>query len=202
MTDEKRTKRREYLRKWYQENKVKILAKQKEWIKNNKDKRSATQKRYADTHKEQIKERLKRWEKQNPDKVIKKKNTYKQKNPDKVREWRTSWAKNNRDKENARHRRWSKHNPDKVREVLHIRRARKANTLVTLTRQQEREILATGCFFADDDCSGPLSIAHDMPISKGGQTTRGNLFCLCRRHNARMQAKTLAETIKQTSLPI
>lgn len=44
---------------------------------------------------------------------------------------------------------------------------------------------------------GRLTIAHDIPVSKGGNTTRANVFCLCQSHNSRMYQNTLAQELKQ-----
>lgn len=151
----------------------------------------------------------------NPDRTKVINDRWRKKNPDKKREYWNRWCKKNPEKHKASEiakrtkrkakraeetRRWIKAHPEKKLEYDHRRRSKKATTLSTLTARQAREILATGCFFSDNTCSGPLTIAHDIPVSKGGNTTRGNTFCLCKSHNSRMHTHTLADQIRQLTL--
>lgn len=119
-----------------------------------------------------------------------------------------------------RNRQWQNDNPERMKEMRkasalrHIdttrrvhrlaqqrRNARKAKIIDNLTKEQMQEIISRGCFFSNlGNCEGPLSIAHDIPIGKNGNTTFANLFCLCRRHNGMMRTKTLAEMVDQLGL--
>lgn len=77
-------------------------------------------------------------------------------------------------------------------------RARKARTVDDLTPAQGEEILQAGCFFeGNGECGDPLVLAHNVPLSKGGNTTKANIFCLCKRHNSQMGTKSLSEMLSQ-----
>ena len=78
------------------------------------------------------------------------------------------------------------------------RRALRAETVDTLTSDQSAVILAQGCWFCD--ATEDLTLAHNIPVSKQGNTTAGNVFCLCRRCNSSMATKSLSETIEQLEL--
>lgn len=92
-------------------------------------------------------------------------------------------------------------NPERSRARNAKRRARKAQTLCDLSMDDQKDILARGCLFAHlGDCEGSLALAHDVAVSKGGNTTRANVFCLCNRHNGQMHTKGLAEMMTQMPL--
>lgn len=119
-------------------------------------------------------------------------------NPEKVREQTRRWNLENPERKREAERRWKLANPDKRRLYQARRKARKADTMVNLRVDEVNTIIRGGCFFSHlGDCNGPLTLAHDVPISKGGNTTEANIFCLCRRHNSQMQRKTLAEIFGQ-----
>ncbi len=100
-------------------------------------------------------------------------------------------------KRKERHNRWIRENPQKAGN--HLRREREKDILYDLTRDDIERIKAAGCFICGSHAD--LTIAHDKPVAKGGNTTRGNVFCLCRACNARMGTKTLAQKIKQLLFP-
>lgn len=96
---------------------------------------------------------------------------------------------------------WALAHPEGRRSRQARRRARKANTVDTLTTQETATILAQGCLFRHlGDCDGSPTLAHDIPISKGGNTTEANLFCLCARHNSLMRTKSLSDLFSQLAL--
>lgn len=72
------------------------------------------------------------------------------------------------------------------------RKAKLVDKDKALTKEDLLEIMSE-CKFSGT--TEKLVLAHDIPISRGGKTQKGNVFCLCRRCNVRMAAKTIAELI-------
>lgn len=147
-------------------------------------KRTAVKRKWRLEHPDLAMAITRAWQAKNKDKVLAAVRRWRANHPDKVSEYNKKYASENRDKTRAR----------KL-----LRRARKSDTISNLTRDQEKEILASGCFICGTHDN--LSIAHDIPVSKGGNTTRANTFCLCRKHNSKMYTKTLNDILEQQSLP-
>lgn len=84
------------------------------------------------------------------------------------------------------------------RKYTRLYRARKRGALCNLAADEMLELLAAGCFLCGS--MEDLAVAHDIPTSKNGNTTRGNCFCLCRSCNSKMGNKNLAEVLVQKSL--
>lgn len=78
------------------------------------------------------------------------------------------------------------------------RRARKRATICTLGQDDVKTLEQFPCMFCG--ATENLTIAHDIPISRGGNTTRGNVFVLCMSCNCRMGTKSLAEIVEQGQL--
>jgi hypothetical protein len=125
---------------------------------------------------------------------------YYQQHRERKSETRQLWSSTNKERLQEIRRNWKQNNKDKVKTSKLLRKAKEKGILFKLTAAQTEEVLSRGCFFADNTCSGPLTVAHDTPVSKGGNTTRGNTFCLCLSHNSRMQTKQLKDLLKQKHL--
>lgn len=128
-------------------------------------------------------------------------------NPEKKQEIDRNWALANPERVRENIRKWKLANPERQRANERVQRARrrtrKANTFESLTTEDIAAIMAHGCFFSSlGDCYGPLCLAHDVPLSKGGNTTEANVFCLCHRHNSQMGTRLLSEMIEQLALGI
>lgn len=94
--------------------------------------------------------------------------------------------------------RWKASHPDKVKSLHQKRRGLKQAVVSNLSTADARELLRSGCFFCGS--LERLTIAHDIPLARRGNTTRGNVFCLCQSCNSKMHTKTLPEMIKQKEL--
>ncbi len=124
-------------------------------------------------------------------------------NPEKLRAQVIRWRQANPEKRREYQRKWKQAHLENGRASEARRKARQANTVDALTLEETTAILARGCFFLHlGDCEGQLCIAHNIPISKGGNTTEANVFCLCRRHNLQMRTKSLSEMFGQLALAI
>lgn len=117
------------------------------------------------------------------------------------REYNQKWRLAHLTERREYQRRWTLEHRERTREYTRQRETFKAATINNLTISEAESLLAGACFFAQlGDCEGPLCIAHDIPVTKGGNTTRANVFCLCRRHNSWMRTRTLAELFQQLQL--
>jgi hypothetical protein len=166
-------KRREYSRKYRAEHRDKNLVAVHKW---------------QATHRETKRAVARRWRANNPEKareIIRKSYL-------KFRDAHPERAKEKRRKHDIN---WRATHPEQISLNNSRRRAYKAETYTDLTSTQIKEIKRSGCLFCGtyDD----LTIAHDTPISKKGNTTRGNCFCLCRSCNSAMTTKSLAQKLKQ-----
>lgn len=126
-----------------------------------------------------------KWRRANTDKVRASDQRFRKTHPERVAEWS---------------RRHSRAHPEQRRAIDARRRARKALTICDLSMVDQRKLLARGCFFGGQNCEGPLNLAHDVAVSKGGNTTLANVLCLCKRHNSMMGTKGLAEILIQRPL--
>ena len=123
---------------------------------------------------------------------------YREANPEKVKAGLKKWYEKNKAKVIAKAQEWDKNHPDNAKKRVQARLARKQNAISNLSDDDVRRILEKGCLFcgAKED----LTLAHDTPLSKGGNTTKGNIFCLCRSCNSQMSTKQLKDLLKQKNL--
>lgn len=189
-TDEQRRKATERMRRWRKNNPEKVKEQ------NQSPEKTAQNRAYYQANKEKVAQRAKVWKRNNPDKVRESNRKYQQTHPEteQAKKARYRAAHPEKDKE------YRDAHPESARERKLRRRAKEANSVSSLTAADERAIKKAGCFFADETCAGPLTIAHDTPVANGGNTTRGNTFCLCRKHNQKMATKSLKDKLKQLFL--
>lgn len=157
----------------------------KEYWKKHRAERARYDRQYKEKHPDAVANRKREWRRANPEKVT-------------AHKHRSHQA--HRESNNEKTRQWRQQNPGRVSLLNHRRRDRESNTVTALRADDITAMLKSGCFFADDSCSGPLTVAHDVPIAKGGHTTRGNTFVLCRHHNSEMHTKSLSEMLVQKGL--
>ena len=89
--------RKEYDKKYYEDNKDEILKKQKKYYENNKDEISEKRKEYRQHNPEKIKEGNKKYYEKNKDKILEKRKEYRQHNPEKKKESNKKYYENNKD---------------------------------------------------------------------------------------------------------
>lgn len=133
-------------------------------------------------------ESTQRWRLKNPEKV---KAANARKSPEKQRVvWKLYYEKHSVAlRERSRLRRQL--HPEDKRRSQSKRKALRAATLCTLTAREIEEIRSTECLFCGSMQN--LTLAHDIPVIRGGSTTQENCFCLCASCNSKMGTKTLAE---------
>ena len=93
-------KEKEYQKKYYEENKEKVLEYKKKYGQENKDKIRETKKKYRQDNKEKIKEADKKYRQENKDKVKEWHKKWKQENKDKVKEYNKKYGQENKEKRN------------------------------------------------------------------------------------------------------
>lgn len=168
----------------------------------HREEQRAYWKRYAVENKEKRAEQARRYAIANKEKLAAKAKKYGVENKDKIIAYRKLYYERSREKQIEYGRAWRKAHPEKGAQRYARMRAERSNTIVSLTAEQIKEMKKVGCLFADGTCRGFLSVAHDTPFSLGGNTTRGNTFILCKRHNSMMHTKSLKEMLVQKELPI
>jgi 5-methylcytosine-specific restriction endonuclease McrA len=90
---------------------------------------------------------------------------------------------------------WFGRNPGATDRFNHNRRARKTGSSFLVTAKELERIKAADC--AACGATGPSTIDHIIPLSRGGTDSVGNLMPLCGRCNSSKGTKTLTEWRKQ-----
>lgn len=187
-------KHREYMRRYRETNREKILAQRKAHYAANREKtliamkarrvadpefRAAVKARYAANAKSICAER-RAWYAANREKRLAQKKVY--------------YAKN-RERKIARERIWCVANPEKRADAGNRRRARKlAATAIPIPAAALRALKAAPCAYCD--APGPSTIDHMIPLARGGAHALENLTSACKRCNSRKCTKT-AEDFRQ-----
>lgn len=180
-------KRKEYNRQRYLSRRAVAVKWQHDYYLAHRAEHDAYTRQWDKEHPEYKRERTARSRRNHPGREAEKGRKYRRKYPDKSRQSVSAY----------RHA-----HPERTALRAAEYRARQSCTVNNLTEREVKAMKAAGCFFADNTCSGPLAIAHDVPVVKGGNTTRGNTFVLCRHHNSEMHTRSLAEMLVQKHLPL
>jgi hypothetical protein len=226
LAPEQKERKRERDRAYYAANRERILEKKKEYTATHREQR----KNYLATHAEQRKQahrewarshraylnaRMREWRKRNRDSVKESNRKFRQNHPDAVQEHHKRYYREHRQevlqrsKEYAKQhraqiaeyeRKYCKSHPERNATKYIERRAREKATIDDLTTRDIKTIKSFGCFFCGSKTH--LTIAHDIPVAKKGNTTRANTFCLCSTCNAMMKTYTLSEMLEQQLLPL
>ena len=158
---------------------------------------------------EKRREDLAKWRAENPERVKHYHETsqkaYRERNRETLRAYNAQYNQEHREEKRGNKRRWAEAHPERARQQSRNhdmrRRAKEAETNYQPLSPEEREaLLAPGCFFCGS--REDLSVAHDTPVVKGGDTVLPNLLCLCRSCNSQMGIRSLPEVIEQTPLPL
>lgn len=143
---------------------------------------------------------LKQWRHENRNKMLSGLKAYGREHKEEKRQYDRLYRQRNRDRIRRQKRAWKKTDAGRLlsRKHAQIRLSRINGALFRISNSEIVETCNHGCLFcgATDD----LALAHDLPISEGGPTTRANTFCLCRSCNSQMRTNTLAELMMQLPL--
>jgi hypothetical protein len=122
--------RREYMRKYYQENKEIIKHNYILWQKNNPEKYKESKKKWQRNNPEKYKESIKKWQRNNPEKHKESIKKWQRNNPDKLKKYREKWLKNNPNAKKRMNERKKKYRKEKMKNdpsYRHKVNARKAS---------------------------------------------------------------------------
>lgn len=186
---------KEYSKNYKEKDPERYKKQRKERNRKNKEKAKA----YREENKERSRKRYKEYSSKNKEKIRTRKKAYSESNKEKIRQRNHEYYIENKDRINKRNKEYKSKHPEQKRKNMALRRSVKKNVYANLTAEDVKTILSSGCFFCGS--FSDLTIAHDIPISKGGATTRGNLFCLCRSCNSKMHTRTLPDVMVQLELP-
>lgn len=174
-------KRREYLKRYYAENRDKEIARTRRYREERPDESRATVRRYRDANIDKVRDREKQYRKANRSKRS-------------ARHYRDYPA--NRSKLCAAARLWAKENPTKAAAISARRRARKLGAIVgdpAAVAAREAEIRESRwCVWCQAEVDN-LHIDHIWPLSKGGSHAVYNLQGLCAKHNLSKGSKLLPQ---------
>ena len=132
-------KRREYSRKWYEENK----EKKREYSAENKEKIRETTRKWNAKNKERKSEAQRQWYVENKEKIRENARKRYVENKERMRETTRKWKAKNKERMREAQRQWSKANPSKINEYSANRRATRLNaTPAWLTDKQQAEMAA------------------------------------------------------------
>lgn len=168
--------RKEYDKKYYQENKEKKHEYDKKYYQENKE----YYKKYSEEHKEERREYSRNHYQENKEEKLEYSRIHYQENKEHYREYFVTYRLEN---------------PEAKRLIEQRRRARKAQLPHDLVEEEWYEILEyfnNECAYCGDSESG-LEQEHVIPVSKGGGYTADNIIPACKSCNSSKNARDLEE---------
>ena len=181
--EERKERKREYQRRYYEANKEQESERNRRWYEANyeanKEQYQESSRRWYEANKEQELERMRRWREANKEQFL---------------ECQRRWREANKEQIKERHRRWREANKEQVLERNRRRRARKAGAIrpgfpKPTTASNRRLLTAFGNACAYCGSGGPFHIDHIEPLNAGGLHTPSNLAPACQRCNLSKQDK-------------
>lgn len=136
----------------------------------------------------------KAWYRANRARVLARVKAHAAANRERILAYQADYYAVNTDKVKANVSAYRKANPEKKRHLENKRRAKKASnggshTLEELIEKFER--MGNVCFYCGE--GRPLTIDHDIPLSRGGTDDISNILPSCRSCNSRKNKKTAVE---------
>ena len=139
----------------------------------------------------------KKYRENHPDKVSAYMDKYREEHKDELSESFRKYYLSNHEAMLERARRRRVDHPEDKRMSSRKRKAARHGTICELLPDEIRVIL-TECLFCGSKEN--LTLAHNIPVSRGGHTVKENVFCLCASCNSRMNTKTLDELIAKRKI--
>jgi len=171
--------RKEYRKKYYQENKERELAKHKEWNKNHPE----YYKKYQQEHKEYLVEYYKKYCREHKEHIKENMKKNYQENKEYYIEYQKQYSKTEKGKASNQRER-SK------------RRARIKEIINTLIYQEWLDILEEHNYICaycgvEFDCENLPTRDHIIPLNKGGDNTKDNIVPACKSCNSKKHDKII-----------
>ena len=154
-------------KKYYEENKEKILLKDKEHRSKNKDKIYEVQKKWVRANRKRVQETKKKWRDKNPD-------------------YNKQYYKKNKEQIRDAQKLYQKQNPILVKNISAKRRARKIEQLPHYANLDLIKLIYK-------NCPDGYHVDHMTPLAKGGLHHESNLCYLPASVNQSKYAKTIEE---------
>lgn len=166
-TDKFRELKKASCKKYYDQNKEKML----EYFKNK-----------YHSNPEEYKARIKEWQNNNQDKVA----TYKK-----------NYIKNNPSKRSDSNAKWAKANPDKRKSVQNNRRSKTVGKITPHRIKSLMSLQKGKCYYCSCVLGNTFHVDHITPIASGGSNTDNNIQLLCASCNLSKGSKDPIEYRQQ-----
>jgi 5-methylcytosine-specific restriction endonuclease McrA len=207
--EKRRQKAREYSRRWRAS-----LTPEKLEVKRAKDREASS--RWRAANRERHLENCRTYHAENRDEANARRRRDYFANWERERAYRDAWAVDNPDRRReamhrhyvkyrerilARNKAWKEANPDRRRAHGSVRAARLRASEGTFTADEFLALCAElggRCAYCGEQ--RPLTVDHDIPLSRGGSNFISNIVPACRSCNARKGAKTAAEFVALCTL--
>lgn len=113
-------------------------------------------------------------------------------NPEKKRANSRNWVANNKDAHRKNNKQWAINNPDYNKTYKLKRRAsEKSNGVYFISDKEYKRIYSSSCFYCGS--TQRIEADHIIPVSRGGNTSIGNLVPACRSCNAKKSNRFIME---------
>jgi len=166
---------KEYRRKYYRENKEKLLAQNREWVKANPEKSKAYYRAYRERNLDKRNADSRKWNQDNLDRRKENGRKHYQKNKDRISETHRKHHQNNKEAATARGLK---------------RKARMNGNGGKLSASDIKALYAAYPKCLACGATENLSLDHVVPIARGGLNSIENIQVLCRSCNSSKRTKT------------
>ena len=148
-------------------------------------------------------ERQRYWE--NPEKFREKTRRYKMENKDKTLSALRRWRRTNKEAVKQYNAEWRRNNPAAASVHANNRRARVRNVGGFITKKDVADLLESQrgrCTYCSKKVGDNFHVDHIIPVSKGGQNSKGNIQICCPTCNQRKHAKDPIDFAQELGLLI
>ena len=176
--EERRIKNRVY----YQRNSEHLIANQRAYYAETRNVRQETARQYYRDHREECKAyKREHWP------------LFYANHRDKSLAWSRQWYQRNKERRRHQNKMWARAHPEAVKAIIERRRATLQNAEINDLTYKEWETILREYGYRCAYCflSGPLSMDHIIPLSKGGDHTADNVVPACRSCNSSKGDKSL-----------
>ena len=190
--------RKAYCAEYYVRNREKIKAYSAEYYAQNKEGIKAQQAEYRAQNRERIKARKAEHYAQNKERMKTQCAEYRAKNKEKVQAYMIEYYDKNRDMRKAYQKQYRRNHLEKHALRQATRRARLANTEITLTEEQWqiiKNMFKQKCVYCGKR-TRRLTKDHIIPLSQGGGLTLSNIVPACRSCNSKKRTSSPLKPIQ------
>lgn len=201
--------KREYNKKYWEENKEKLRKQKAKYYQQNKDKFAERNKAYRDKNREELIKYGRNYYKENRERLLEQKKEYYEQNREKKLKYREKYYQVNKGNLIKYSRKYYQRNKDRIAEynkdyyeknkekafeyaIKRKHRIRKLPCSLTLSEWKDtKDYFDNRCAYCGSD--EELTQEHFIPLSKGGEYTVNNIIPACRSCNCSKQDKCFFE---------